>query len=173
MAAETLARRLAERTLALVNIPSVSRDEAAAMAYVRADLPLERVWDDDDVLFAVTPRREGRELVVLAGHVDTVPPQGNLPGRIDGADVVGLGASDMKSGVAVMLELAHWARDAELELDLGFLLFTREELDVEESPVPGFLDGSAEIREAALVVVLEPTNNEIHAGCVGNLNGTP
>jgi succinyl-diaminopimelate desuccinylase len=36
--------------------------------------------------------------------------------------------------------------------------------------VPPFLERSDEIRQAGLVVVLEPTNNEIHAGCVGNLN---
>ena len=39
--------RLAERTLALVNIPSVSRAEAEAMAYVRSELPLEPVWSSD------------------------------------------------------------------------------------------------------------------------------
>jgi succinyl-diaminopimelate desuccinylase len=162
--------RLAERTLALVDIPSVSRDEEAAMAYVREQLPLEPLWDDGDVLFVTTPRVEGRELVVLAGHVDTVPAQGNLPGRIEDGHVVGLGASDMKSGVAVMLEVADWAAQAELGVDLGFLAFTREEVDVEESPLPAFFEGCADIKDAALVIVLEPTNNELHAGCVGNLN---
>jgi succinyl-diaminopimelate desuccinylase len=170
VAEEQVERRLAERTLALVDIPSVSREEAAAMAYVRSSISLGRVWYDGEVLFAATPRREGHDLVVLAGHVDTVPAQGNLPGRIDAGHVVGLGASDMKSGVAVMLELADWAAAADLGVDLGFLLFTREEVDVEESPLPAFFDGCAEIREAALVIVLEPTNNELHVGCVGNLN---
>src|SRR5919202_2069819 len=170
VAEDALERRLAERTLALVDIPSVSREEAAVMAYVRDEVPLERVWDDGEVLFAVTPRREGHELVVLAGHVDTVPAQGNLPGRIENGHVFGLGASDMKSGVAVMLEVARWASRAEPGFRLGFLAFTREEVDVEESPLPAFFEGCAEIRDAALVIVLEPTNNEIHAGCVGNLN---
>jgi succinyl-diaminopimelate desuccinylase len=170
VADDAVARRLAERTLALVDIPSVSRHEAAAMAYVRDALPLEHVYDDGEVIFAATPRRDGRELVVFAGHVDTVPAQGNLPGRLEDGRVVGLGASDMKSGVAVMLELAAWAARAETTFDLGFLLFTREELDAEESPIPAFLAASDDMRRAALVVVLEPTNNEIHAGCVGNLN---
>ncbi|HKA25820.1 MAG TPA: succinyl-diaminopimelate desuccinylase [Gaiellaceae bacterium] len=162
--------RLAERTLALVNIPSVSRSEAEAMAYVRAQLPLEPVWSTEDVLFATSRRTPGRPLVVLAGHVDTVPAQGNLPGRIDDGTVIGLGASDMKGGIAVMLELADWAASGKLELDLGFLFFTREELPAEESPVPGFLEASREAKEAALVVVLEPTDNELHLGCVGNLS---
>jgi succinyl-diaminopimelate desuccinylase len=170
VAEETAEQRLAERTLALVDIPSVSREEAGAMAYVRGQLPLAPLWDDGDVLFATTPRVDRRELVVLAGHVDTVPAQGNLPGRIEDGRVVGLGASDMKGGVAVMLEVADWATRAELGVDVGFLAFTREEVDVGESPLPAFFDGCEENRDAALVIVLEPTNNELHAGCVGNLN---
>ena len=163
-----LGRRLAQRTLALVDIPSVSRDEAEAMAYVRDALPLDPLVSDEDVLFAVAPG--SGELVVLAGHVDTVPAQGNLPGRLAGDVVVGLGASDMKGGLAVMLELAAWAQAVETAYSLGFLFFTREELAAEESPVPAFLERSREIGEASLVIVLEPTDNEIHAGCLGNLN---
>ena len=162
--------RLAKRTLALVNIPSISRSEAEAMVYVRAELPLEPVWSSDDVLFATSARRPERPLVLLAGHVDTVPAQGNLPGRIEGDAVVGLGASDMKGGVAVMLEVAEWAVSAERELDLGFVFFTREELPAEESPVPAFLQACPQVSEAELVVVLEPTDNQLHVGCVGNLS---
>src|SRR2546423_1065961 len=162
--------RLAERTLALVNIPSVSRSEAEAIAYVRSELPLEPVWSTEDVLFATSRRTAGRPLVVLAGHVDTVPAQGNLPGRIEDGAVIGLGASDMKGGVAVMLELADWALTGELELDLGFVFFTREELPAEESPVPEFLATCPEALKAELVIVLEPTDNELHLGCVGNLS---
>jgi succinyl-diaminopimelate desuccinylase len=162
--------RLAERTLALVSIASVSRSEAEAMAYVGDQLPLEPLFASDDVLFATTARREGRPLVVFAGHVDTVPAQDNLPGRIADGAVVGLGASDMKGGIAVMLELASWALSAEIALDLGFLFFTREELPADESPLPAFLEESREAMDADLTIVLEPTDNEIHVGCVGNLS---
>jgi succinyl-diaminopimelate desuccinylase len=162
--------RLAERTLALVSIPSVSRSEAEAMAYVRHELSLEPLFASDDVLFATTARREGRPLVLLAGHVDTVPAQDNLPGRIEDGAVFGLGASDMKGGIAVMLELAGWTRSVEPELDLGFLFFTREELPAEESPLPAFLEESADAKAADLAIVLEPTDNELHVGCVGNLS---
>jgi succinyl-diaminopimelate desuccinylase len=163
-----LAERLARRTLELVNIPSQSRQEAEAMAYVRDRLPLEPMWATDDVLFA-TAKPVGGELVVLAGHVDTVPAQGNVPGRLDGDMVHGLGASDMKGGLAVMLELAGWACDSNPALALGFLFFTREELAANESPLPEFLERCEEIRAASLVIVLEPTDNELHAGCLGNL----
>src|SRR5256886_8385061 len=69
-----------------------------------------------------------------------------------------------------MLELVDWALTGELELDLGFLFFTREELPAEESPVPEFLATCPEALEAELVIVLEPTDNELHLGCVGNLS---
>jgi succinyl-diaminopimelate desuccinylase len=164
-----VAERLAERTLALVDIPSVSRAEAEAMMHARAELPLEPAWADEDVLFATTARAD-RPLVVLAGHLDTVPAQDNVPGRIEDEAIVGLGASDMKGGLAVMLELADWATRAELAVDLGFLFFTREELPAEESPVPAFLEACPEARDAELVIVLEPTDNELHVGCVGNLS---
>jgi succinyl-diaminopimelate desuccinylase len=113
----------ADRTLDLVNIPSESRDEAVVYAYVKASVGLETVYDDgESVIFA---RRSGKPLVLLAGHTDTVPAQGNLPGRIDDGAVIGLGASDMKGGLAVMIELAAWARDADLAYDLAFLFFPR------------------------------------------------
>ena len=163
-----LEERLARRTLELVDIPSESRAEAAAMAYVREALALEPSVSTADVIFATTAPT-GADLVLLAGHVDTVPAQGNLPGRIEDGAVIGLGASDMKGGIGVMLELAAWARGNETAVDLGFLFFTREELPAEESPVPAFLDATPIAREAALAIVLEPTDNQIHAGCLGNL----
>src|SRR5207237_6745929 len=124
----------------------------------------------DELLSPTTRRTAGRPFDLLAGHIDTVPAQSNLPGRIEDGAVIGLGASDMKGGLAVMLELAEWALAGELELDLGFLFFTREELPAEESPVPEFLQACPEATEAELVIVLEPTDNELHLGCVGNLS---
>src|SRR6185437_12245101 len=161
--------RLAERTLALVNIPSVSRDEAQAMAYVRSELPLEPAWSSEDVLFATSRRTAGRPLVLLAGHVDTVPSQGNLPGRIEDGAVVGLGASDMKGGLAVMIELAHLAAEAELAYDVAFLFFPREELGPAVNPLPAVFAQAPLVDEAELVIVLEPTDNTLQLGCLGNL----
>ena len=89
-------------------------------------MSLERVHDDGESVLYV--KRSGKPLVLLAGHTDTVPEQGNLPGRVEDGWVHGLGATDMKGGLAVMIELARWAADAELAYDLGLLFFPREEL---------------------------------------------
>ncbi len=159
---------LATRTLELVNIPSVSRDEAAALAYVRAVVPLSLRHESEGALLYAAERR-GRPLVLFAGHVDTVPEQDNLPGRIEDGAVVGLGASDMKGGVAVMIELAR-EPPADCELDTAFLFFAREEVAIEESPLPEVFAAAPLVREANLVVVLEPTDNTLHLGCVGSIS---
>jgi succinyl-diaminopimelate desuccinylase len=69
-----------------------------------------------------------------------------------------------------MRELARWwaQRDAEGVVDLGFVFFAREEIAVEESPLPALFETGL-LDRAALVVVLEPTDNELHAGCVGSI----
>jgi len=118
-------------------------------------MPAAPAYDDDTVLFY-----PGK--VVLAGHYDTVPAQDNLPGRIEDGWVVGLGATDMKGGLAVMLELARAGAP------FGYLFFGREELPAGESALPGFFDRHG--LDAELVVMLEPTDNTIQAGCLGNLN---
>src|SRR4051794_5730219 len=97
---------LAARTLELVDIPSESRDEAALAAHVLDVVPGARDAGDDCMLAGVTERGE-RPLVLLAGHLDTDPAQGNRPGRRDDGAVHGLGAADMKGAVAVMVELAR------------------------------------------------------------------
>jgi succinyl-diaminopimelate desuccinylase len=168
-----LAARLAARTLELVDIPSESRHEAAISAHVRALVPRSFAVETevDGATLWVSGRRAGAPLVVLAGHVDTVPAQGNLPGRIQGGSVHGLGASDMKGGVAVALELAH-ELDAErppTDVDLALLVFEREELPADESPLPALFQRSRVVHETALAILLEPTDCAIQVGCVGNL----
>jgi len=149
---------LAARTLQLVDVPSESRREAELVALVRGLVPLEPLFDDGEVLLYGDPAAP----VVLAGHLDTIPAQGNIPGRIADGAVHGLGASDMKGGIAVMIELARAGAPGR------YLFFNREEVPVSESPLPALfatplLDGTQ------LAVVLEPTDCILHAGCVGNL----
>jgi succinyl-diaminopimelate desuccinylase len=159
---------LAQRTLDLVNIASESRSEAELYRYVLGAVPLEQAYSDgESVLFA---KRTGKPLVLLAGHTDTVPAQGNLPGRIEDGAVVGLGASDMKGGLAVMIELGRWAAETELDYDLALLFFPREELGPAENPLPGVFERTGLVDEAQLVICLEPTDNTLQLGCLGNLN---
>ncbi len=95
-----------------------------------------------------------------------MPAQDNVPGRIEDGAVHGLGASDMKGGVAVMLELARAGVPAR------YLFFTREEVPVSESPLPA-LFATGLVADAELAVVLEPTDCILHAGCLGKRRGAP
>jgi len=154
-----LGERLAARTLELIDIPSESRDEARLAEHVRGLLPGARDLGDTCVLAGPQDAR-----VLLGGHFDTVPVQGNRPGRRDGARICGLGASDMKGALALMIELV---RDG---LPFGALFFGREELPFTESALTPLLARHPFSPE--LVVMMEPTDNAIHAGCLGNINAT-
>lgn len=161
---------LADRTLELVDFASESREEAPLARHVLGLLPGARDVGDTCVLAGITERGD-RPLVLLAGHFDTVPAQGNRPGRRDGDAVHGLGACDMKAGLAVMIELAL-ADPRNRTVDLGFVFFGREELPQAESALTPLLGREPGLREADLAVVMEPTNNALQAGCLGNLNAT-
>src|SRR5215472_5932756 len=98
---QELADRLAARTLELVDIPSESRHEERIRTHLLDLVPpeLARVYEGDEAFLFLPTRRSDGPLVVLAGHYDTVPAQGNVPGRIAEEAVQGLGASDMKAGL--------------------------------------------------------------------------
>jgi succinyl-diaminopimelate desuccinylase len=167
-----LADRLADRVLEIVDVASESGSEAALAAHVLDVLgPAGAREAGDTCVLAGTTSRAERPLVLLAGHLDTVPAQGNFPGSRDADWVHGLGAADMKAALGVMVELAL-APPPDATVDVGFVFFGREELPFGDSALTPLLAREPGLREADLVVVMEPTGNELHAGCVGNINAT-
>src|SRR4051794_17944004 len=162
----TLADRLAARTLELVDVPSESREEAALFEHVagvlRAGGGLDVLDLGDACLLARPAGRRPRAL--LAGHLDTVPAQGNVPGRRDGERVHGLGASDMKGGLAVMVELALAGAD------FAVLFFPREELPFADTALTPMLERAPAEVDVEVAFVMEPTDCAVHAGCLGNVN---
>ena len=163
-----------ELTAALVDIPSVSGSEKAIADAVeqalRQQAPhLEVVRNGDAVLARTNLGRDSR--VLLAGHLDTVPINDNLPSHRtgSGADELlhGCGTTDMKGGDAVMLSIAAALTDP--RHDLTFVFYDCEEIEAErnglrriEQEVPEWLAGD-------LAVVCEPSNAAIEAGCQGTL----
>src|ERR1041385_1674113 len=103
------AARLAERTLELIDIASESGAERDIAEHVLGVLRAGGVEGRDagDTCRIAGARGRGEHpLVLLAGHLDTVPAQENWPGHLSEDGVEGLGASDMKGGVAMLIELA-------------------------------------------------------------------
>lgn len=173
----SLSDRLSALTLELVDCASESRSEQpaidlAARRLSEAGVPVRDAGDT--CLIAGTAERGDRPLILLAGHLDTVPAQGNRPGRIEGDTVFGLGSCDMKGACAVMIELLRAGRyaDPERACDLGVVLFGREELPFVETALTPLLEREPGLRAADLAVVMEPTANGVQGGCLGNLNAT-
>jgi succinyl-diaminopimelate desuccinylase len=166
------AESLTDLLRTLVDIPSVTGQEAAIADFVAGRLGRgaagECLRSGRSVVWR-GPRR-GRRLVVLAGHLDTVPPQVDGPARLEGDRVFGLGATDMKGGVAVMLALLETLDPASLRFDLAAVFY-----DAEEGPYAGnglgrVLEEMAWLREASLAVLLEPTDARVELGCNGMMN---
>ncbi|MFF9619921.1 succinyl-diaminopimelate desuccinylase [Streptomyces griseosporeus] len=157
-------------TRALVDIPSESGAEAAlADAVERAlsalpHLVVERVGDS-----VVARTGLGRaERVVVAGHLDTVPAAGNLPARVDGGRVYGLGACDMKGGVAVALRIA--AGVTRPCRDLTFVFYACEEVESDRNGLRRILaERPGLVADAGLAILMEPSDAGVEAGCQGIL----
>jgi succinyl-diaminopimelate desuccinylase len=155
-------------TAALVEIPSVSFEEAAIADHVEqllAPVPwlaVERVGDN-----LVARTSLGRALrVVLAGHTDTVPPNGNEGARIAGDRLYGLGSTDMKGGLAVMLDLATTVADP--ALDVTYVFYAREEVSSEHSGLRELAETRPELLEGDVALLGEPTLGKLEAGCQGS-----
>jgi succinyl-diaminopimelate desuccinylase len=165
--------QLAELALELVNIASVSRHEQEVTSWIAGRVGRLRavriVYRQSDAIIFGPP---GRPDVILAGHSDTVPAQDNLPGRLENGQVHGLGSSDMKGSLAVMLCLAEELDRLPVNLNPLFVIFGREELPLSESVLSGLFDACPSMLEASLAVVMEPTDNVLQAGCLGNIKAS-
>ena len=156
-------------TAALVDIPSESHHEGPLADAVEAELrtrPWLDVVRDGDTVVARTRLGCG-ERVVFGGHLDTVPAAGNLPSRLDGDLLYGLGSCDMKGGVAVMLRLA--ATVAEPVRDATYLFYEAEEVEAEFNGLLRLARTSPDLLVGDLAVLLEPTSAGVEGGCQGTL----
>jgi succinyl-diaminopimelate desuccinylase len=157
------------RTEELVAIPSESRAEGPITDHLDAVLSqapwLERTRVGDNLVARTDLGRPLR--LVLAGHTDTVPANGNLAPRREGTTLWGLGSADMKGGLAVMLELALAA--AEPVVDLSYVFYAREEVAASESGLEELFGQRPDLLEGDVALLGEPTGAEIEAGCQGTL----
>ena len=160
---------LLRRTAELVDIASVSRDEKLLCDLVeqrlRALALFETVRIEDNVVARTHLGRNSR--VALAGHLDTVVPNGNAKSDIRGDVLYGCGSADMKSGLAIMLDLAE--RLVDPLHDVSLIFYTCEEIAREFSGLHAITAADPELLSADVAVLLEPTNALIEAGCQGVL----
>ncbi len=155
----------------LVDVPSVTGDERALRDAIAGRLSgvveVEIVGES-----LVAGRRTGKPRIDLYGHLDTVPENGNLPARIEAGRVHGLGTTDMKSGLALMLAALESPVIAAGPYDVFGIFYDREEGPADENGLEAVLDTASHLVDAELALVMEPTDNELQLGCQGTINAT-
>ncbi len=163
-----LATTLAE----LVDTPSVIGDEGRLCTAIAERLlgaldrdAVERIGNS-----LVAGRRTGKPLLTLYGHIDTVPDQGQGPARIEGDRLYGLGASDMKAGLAVMIHLLEDGAVASGPYDVIGVFYDKEEGPAHENGLIAVLERAPWLADAEFAVVMEPTDLELQLGCQGAIN---
>lgn len=154
-------------TADLVDIASESFDEQAIADAVEAVLraaPHLDVVRDGHTLVART--NLGRaERVVVAGHLDTVPVNGNFPSRLEDGVLWGLGSCDMKGGVAVALRLA--AHLSEPSRDVTYVFYEAEEVAAVHNGLGRLARERPELLAGDFAILMEPSDGGIEAGCQG------
>lgn len=165
---------LADRTLELCRTPSPIGQE-------RALCDLLQSWAASHFDAAALRRRSNslvlgllddpRPTVALVGHIDTVPAHpADSPPRRDGSRIIGLGSSDMKGGLAVMMALNERLPRASLPFNLVTILYEREEGPYAENYLGPLLEEFPALKTLQFAIAMEPTDNAVQVGCVGTLH---
>jgi len=158
----------------LVDVPSVTGSETRICTEIATRLypavgrdAIDRLGDS-----LIVGRRTGRPLLLLAGHLDTVPSQGQGPAFVEGNRLHGLGAADMKAGLAVMVHLLEDPAVHAGTHDVIGIFYAGEEGPSSGNQLEDILVGAPWMHQAEFAVVLEPSDGELQLGCNGLINAT-
>ncbi|WP_312169681.1 succinyl-diaminopimelate desuccinylase [Microbacterium sp.] len=160
-------------TRAICDIPSVSGDEktlADAIEEAISAYPHLEVIRHGNTIVARTNLGRAQR-VAIAGHIDTVPINDNVPTRdveIDGvAYLWGRGTVDMKSGTAVQLKLAAELTDP--SVDITWMWYDNEEVEASKNGLALLAAVRPELFQADFAILGEPSNGEVEGGCNGTM----
>ncbi|TFD40959.1 succinyl-diaminopimelate desuccinylase [Cryobacterium sp. TMT1-2-1] len=172
-AALNLAASSIDITREICDMESVSGNETGLADAIERTLSglghLEIIRDGDTIVARTNLGRAQR--VVIAGHIDTVPLNNNLPTRfetVDGVDYLwGRGTVDMKAGVAVQLKLAAELTDP--IVDLTWMWYDHEEVSDALNGLGRLARNRPDLFEGDFAILGEPSNSQVEGGCNGNL----
>jgi succinyl-diaminopimelate desuccinylase len=157
----------------LCAVPSVSGEERALADLVEArlrerapGLEIERVGEN----VVARTQRGAATRILLGGHLDTVPANGNATPRVEGDTLHGLGAADMKGGLSVLLALAESLARADGARDVTLVFYEGEEVADEHNGLRRLFAERPDLVAADVAVLLEPTGGWIEAGCQGTIH---
>ncbi|WP_091231658.1 succinyl-diaminopimelate desuccinylase [Microbacterium sp. 3J1] len=160
-------------TRAICDIPSVSGGERALADAIEQAISaydhLEVIRHGNTIVARTDLGRAQR--VAIAGHIDTVPINDNLPTRdieIDGVPHLwGRGTVDMKSGTAVQLKLA--AELTEPSVDITWMWYDNEEVEASKNGLALLAAVRPDLFQADFAILGEPSNGEVEGGCNGTM----
>ena len=152
-----------------VAVPSESLGEARLADLVEQQLSaqphLDVVRHRDNVVARTTLGKSMR--LIVAGHLDTVPANDNLEPRIEGDRLYGLGACDMKGGLAAMFQVAIDVVDP--AVDVTYVFYSAEEIAARHSGLLQLFEERPDLMEGDAALLGEPTSAVIEAGCQGTM----
>jgi succinyl-diaminopimelate desuccinylase len=178
---------IVDLTSALIGMPSESRYEQALADSVEVALRQQPHLTVERIGNTVIARTQfgHAERVVIAGHLDTVPSSGNDRGIFVAAGATapvadaggsvtvtddrlyGLGACDMKGGVAVALRLAHDL--ATPTRDVTYVFYDCEEIEASANGLKRIVETRPELLAADFAILMEPSGARVEAGCQGTM----
>ena len=163
---------LVKYTIDLVNIPSVIGNEKEIADFVENFLKrfLKNIIRHNNSIIAYNDLNLNKKTITLLGHLDTVPGINEFTGQIIDGKIYGLGASDMKGGLAVMMALAELFSKKESKYNLIYVFYEKEEGPYETNGLEPLLKSYDIIQKSDLAFALEPTNNKIQMGCLGTMH---
>jgi len=156
-----------ELTRQLIDIPSVTGDEAAAAQYLATflrDLEYrveEQIVEGDRINVLATTKAPSR--IVFSTHIDTVPPA--IPSSEDNEFIFGRGSCDAKGIIAAQVFAAERLRAEGID-QLGMLFTIDEELSSKGAQVA---NNHPMGRECTYLINGEPTDNKLAIGTKGSL----
>ncbi len=164
--------RLVQHTVNLVKIPSVIGNEKEIADYVESFLKmyLKNVIRHNNSLISFNDFGPDKKTITLLGHLDTVPGINEYTGQIIDGRIYGLGSSDMKGGLAVMISLIEHFSEKESKYNLIYVFYEKEEGPYEDNGLEPLLKNYEIIQKSDLAFALEPTNNKIQMGCLGTMH---
>ncbi len=167
------ANRLAATLLALLRVDSPTGSEAKLADEVEARLRrgpagpwVTRLGD----AVLVLPPQDERPCIALVGHLDTVPAAGCRPAAREGGRIWGRGASDMKGGLACMLDLAERLAPHQGAYRRSLVFYDREEGPYADNGLEPLLARWPRLGGADAAVVLEPTAGRLALRAQGSLH---
>ncbi|MGO1875026.1 succinyl-diaminopimelate desuccinylase [Agrococcus casei] len=160
-------------TKAVCDLQSVSGEEQPLADAIEATMRMHEHLSVERIGNTVVARTElGRDRrVVIAGHIDTVPVNGNLPTRFESENGVeylwGRGTVDMKAGVAVQLKLA--AEIATPAFDVTWIWYDNEEVAESKNGLGIVARERPDLMRGDFAILGEPSDGGVEGGCNGTI----